>query len=171
MNEIKKKGRGKLQREEGRNVRGDAMIERHGGRTAIWNYIVSGAHEKSQSTPSAEMQNSRLAKKYTIGIDRNDVKQARRSISQAKSMVRKQNKKVRSPKPRCGNFFMQTYCDSTYISIVFEHLDRGISIDRIGVEKATFDFLKEQRRASKTSLGPRKSRCVDFLRHTYCNAV
>ena len=61
------------------------MIERHGGRTAIWNYIVSGAHEKSQSTPSAEMQNSRLAKKYTIGIDRNDVKQARRSISQAKS--------------------------------------------------------------------------------------
>ena len=78
-------------------------------------------------------------------------------------------------KPRCVDFIRQTYskrydffdrsrsCSSTAI-------DRGIGIDRFGVEKATFDFPEGNiGRASKKKkmFGPRKPRCVDFIRQTY----
>ena len=50
---------------------------------------------------------------------------------------------------------------------------RGIGIDRIGVEKATFDFSREVNgaQAKKKMCGPRKARCVDFSWQTYGNAV
>ena len=38
-------------------------------------------------------------------------------------------------------------------------IDRGIG--------ATFDFLKNIGRASKKLFGPRKARCVDFIKQTY----
>ena len=76
-------------------------------------------------------------------------------------------------KPRCVDFFMQTYSErydffDRFRSFSSTAIDRGIGIDRFGVEKATFDFCRENLgRASKTLFGPRKPRCVDFSRQTY----
>ena len=47
-------------------------------------------------------------------------------------------------------------------------IDRGIGIDRFGVEKTTFDFCTEMYGApAKKMFGPRKPRCVVFMGQTY----
>ena len=101
--------------------------------------------------------------------DRSREASARRSISVVKSTARQQ--KMFGPrKPRCVDFFMQTYSErydffDRFRSVSSTAIDRGIGIGRFGVEKTTFDFCRENiGRASKKLFGPRKPRCVDFSR-------
>ena len=76
-----------------------------------------------------------------------------------------QAKKLFGPrKPRCVDFFMQTYSErydffDRFRSFSSTAIDRGIGIRRFGVEKTTFDFLKKYRarkqkivRAPKTAM-------------------
>ena len=59
------------------------------------------------------------------------------------------SKKLFGPrKPRCVDFFMQTYSErydffDRFRSFSSTAIDRGIGIGRFGVEKTTFDFLKK----------------------------
>ena len=69
--------------------------------------------------------------------------------------------------------FLQTYSKrydffDRFRSFSSTAIDRGIGIDRFGVEKNAVRFLyRNVRRASKKLFGPRKPQCVDFIRHTY----
>ena len=71
----------------------------------------------------------------------------RRSISVEKCTARQQ--KMFGPrKPRCVDFSRQTYSErydffDRFRSFSSTAIDRGIGIERFGVEKTTFDFCTE----------------------------
>ena len=73
---------------------------------------------------------------------KNDVRFLEENIGRA-------SKKLFGPrKPRCVDFFMQTYSKrydffDRFRSFSSTAIDRGIGIGRFGVEKTTFDFLKK----------------------------
>ena len=92
----------------------------------------------------------------TVFEHRDRSRHRHRSIRRRKNDVRfleenigRASKKLFGPrKPRCVDFFMQTYSErydffDRFRSFSSTAIDRGIGIGRFGVEKTTFDFLKK----------------------------
>ena len=106
---------------------------------------------------------------FSIGFEHRDRSRHRhRSIRRRKNVVRfleenigRASKKLCGPrKPRCVDFFMQTYSErydffDRFRSFSSTAIDRGIGIGRFGVEKTTFDFCTEMYGApAKICSGP-----------------
>ena len=105
---------------------------------------------------------------------KNDVRFLEENIGRA-------SKKLFGPrKPRCVDFFMQTYSErydffDRFRSFSSTAIDRGIGIGRFGVEKKSFDFCTEmygapakncsgpENRDASILLGKHRANCKEIL--------
>ena len=106
-----------------------------------------------------------------IEIGRIDVEKSMWS-AKGKSTARQQNF-VRAPKITMRRFL---YANSTqtlrnFQPFLITSIDRSVHIDRIGVEKASFDSVAKSTQTIRKLFGPRKSRCVDLFGKYYANAM
>ena len=80
-------------------------------------------------------------------------------------------------KPRCVDFSRQTYSErydffDRFRSVSSTAIDRGIGIDRFGVEKMRFDFCREiYGAAAKTCSGPENRNASILLGRHIANAM